>query len=180
MKKSTTITVMGLTIALNIILSRFIVFSPAPFVRIGISFIAVAVGSILFGPIIGGVGAAVADVLGYFLFPTGGYIPGITISAFLIGVIYGMILYKKQPSIVRSLIASLVTGLIIEGTLTSYWLYIAISGHTFWAIFLPRIIVQLLFVPIKTFLIYLMWIELGRLNLSYLSKKQGTDVAASK
>jgi ECF transporter S component (folate family) len=165
MKKSLVITTMGLTIALNVILSHFLAFQPAPFVRIGIAFIAVAMGSILCGPVIGGAAAAIADVLGFFLFPAGGYIPGITVCAFLSGLAFGLLMYKKRPSVFRTLIAVAIVCIFNEGILNSLWLFLAIPGYTFWAIFLPRMIVNLIMLPIETFLVYLLWKVSSRIGI---------------
>jgi ECF transporter S component (folate family) len=174
MKKSRTITIMGLTIALNIILSHMIAFQPAPFVRIGISFIAVVFGSMYCGPILGGAGAAIADILGYCFFPTGAYVPGLTVSAFLTGLTFGLLLYKKKPAYTRVLIAAIITCVLIQGFLSSYWLYLIIPGYTFWAIALPRLIVNLIMVPVEATLIFMIWRKMGHLNIGLPSYSVST------
>lgn len=165
MKKSLLIATAGLCIALNIVLSRFLAFDPAPFVRIGLSFLAVALGSIICGPVVGGFAAAAGDVLGYALFPNGAYIPGITVSAFLSGLLLGLLLHGKKPSFARTLIACAITGFAVEGGLNSLWLYLAIPGYTAWAIFGPRVVVQLVLVPLQAALIYFAWRESCRIHV---------------
>ena len=154
-------------IALNVVLSRFLSVSSG-WMRIGVAFIPVAIGSMLCGPVFGGVAAAVADVLGFFIVPTGGYIYGITISAFLSGAIFGLLLYQKKPSVIRILIASALSCLVVEAGLNSFWLYLALAGQlkvSFMAIFLPRLLYNLIMIPIETFIIYELWPVLVRLKL---------------
>ena len=167
MKKAEVITVMGLSIALNIILARFLGINPAPFVRISMSFVAVAMGALLCGPLIGGLGAAAGDVLGFALFPVGGYIPGLTISAFLIGATYGVLLHHKKPSVYRALTASLVVCVVWEALLNSLWLSLALSQYAFWTIAMPRLLLTLVNVPLRTCVIYLMWRAMERIAPQY-------------
>ncbi len=95
----------------------------------------------LCGPVLGGIGAAAGDLLGFILFPTGGYIPGITATAFAIGLAYGIFLYKKPPSVLRVFAASAIVCLGLESLLNSLWLYLALPGYAFWTIAAPRLIV---------------------------------------
>ena len=44
-------------------------------------------------PISAGVAYAIGDILGMMIFPSGSYFPGFTLTAFLTGVIYGVVLY---------------------------------------------------------------------------------------
>ena len=86
MKKSNTgrLAKIALLIALQIVFTRF--FSVTmPVLRIGFGFLPVAVTSILYGPVWGGIAAAMADVIGMMLFPSGTYFPGFPLSAMLSG-----------------------------------------------------------------------------------------------
>ena len=47
--------------------------------------------AILFGPLYGGIASAMVDFLGAMWFPTGAYIPWLTVTAFLGGVIKGLV-----------------------------------------------------------------------------------------
>ncbi|MBP2644555.1 MAG: hypothetical protein H6Q67_2442 [Firmicutes bacterium] len=59
-----------------------------PFIRISLSFLPIAMFSILFGPILSGIVAAIADVLGCLVFSPGLFFPGFTVSSFASGMIY--------------------------------------------------------------------------------------------
>ena len=58
---------MGLLIALDVVAASFLTIK-TPFLKIGVSFIPVSFTSLLFGPVLGGIGAAFADIVQYLLF----------------------------------------------------------------------------------------------------------------
>ncbi len=88
-------------------------------------------GSIFFGPVIGGVGAALGDILGFIIFPTGDISRPHGLRFFDRSHVRGAVL-KKQPSFVRSLIASVIVCLLFNALLNSYWLYLALQSYAFW------------------------------------------------
>ena len=81
----------------------------------------VAVAGILLGPLCAGVVGALADVLGAVLFPIGAYFPGFTLTAFLMGLCYGLFLKGKQ-SFPRILGAVAVHQLVLSLLLNSLWI----------------------------------------------------------
>lgn len=84
MKKLDTrsITALGLLVAVEIVLSRFCSIN-AWDLKIGFSFLPVAVAAMRLGPLEAAVVAAVSDFVGAVLFPIGAYFPGFTLTAFL-------------------------------------------------------------------------------------------------
>ena len=86
MKKLDTrsITALGLLVAVEIVLSRFCSIN-AWDLKIGFSFLPVAVAAMRLGPLEAAVVAAVSDFVGAVLFPIGAYFPGFTLTAFQIG-----------------------------------------------------------------------------------------------
>lgn len=150
---------MGLLVALDVVAAAFLTIR-TPFLKIGVSFLPVSLTGMIFGPVLGGIGAALSDVMQYCLFPQGAFIPGITLDAFLSGAVYGLILHGKRPSLWRCLAAAAVCELIIGAGLSTFWLYLAIPGKTFAALFVSRALKSLMMVPIETFGIYF----LGRLS----------------
>lgn len=115
-----TLTRMALLIALEIVLSRFLSFS-AWNTKIGLAFVPVVVAAILLGPLYAGIVGALSDFLGALLFPIGPYFPGFTLTAFLMGLCYGLFLYRKQ-SILRILGAVAVHQLILSLLLNTLWI----------------------------------------------------------
>lgn len=156
MKKTKVIVTMGLLIALDVVAALFLTIK-TPYLKIGVSFIPVSFTGLLFGPLLGGAGAAVADVIQFFLYPSGAYIPGLTVDAFLSGAAYGLFFHNKKPSIWRCFAAVAVSRLIIGAVFNTFWLYLAIPGKTFEALFLMRGTENLIMVPIETAVIFAVW-----------------------
>ena len=115
-----TLTSMALLIALEIVLSRFLSIS-AWNTKIGFAFVPVVIAAILLGPLYAGIVGAAADFLGALLFPIGAYFPGFTLTAFLMGLCYGLFLYRNQ-SFPRILGAVAVHQLILSLLLNTLWI----------------------------------------------------------
>ena len=165
LKKTKMIVFLGLLIALNVVLTEVAKLLPfSNIVRISLSFIPIAAAAILYGPVPAGAAAAAADIVSYFLFPDGAFFPGFTLSAFIAGTLYALVLYKKKPSIVRALIASVLVILIVDASLNTVWLYMLMPGNTLWALFVPRLIKSLIMIPIETLVIFGLWPVLLRLK----------------
>jgi hypothetical protein len=64
-----------------------------------------------------------ADILGAFLFPVGPFFPGFTVTAALTGVIYGLILHKRQ-SFPRVICAVVLQQLLCSLLLNTFWLHL--------------------------------------------------------
>ncbi len=160
----------GLFIALEVILTRFTSVETLT-VRISFEFIAIAISAILFGPITAGTAAAIADVLGMIIFPKGPYFPGFTLSAFLSGFLYGIILYKKRITMIRTFFAALVVIVATSLILNTIWL-IFLYGNAAYADLVSRLIKCVVFLPIQTVMIYLTWRYEGALISRTISRKQ--------
>lgn len=115
-----TLTSMALLIALEIVLSRFLSIS-AWNTKIGFAFVPVVVAAILLGPLYAGIVGAAADFLGALLFPIGAYFPGFTLTAFLMGLCYGLFLFRNQ-SFPRILGAVAVHQLVLSLLLNTLWI----------------------------------------------------------
>ena len=123
---------MAFLVALEVVLNRFCSINTAG-LKIGFSFVPIVVTGCLFGPVSAAVVYAMSDVVGALLFPTGVYHPGFTVSALIMGAIWGAFLYKSNGDgreyikwkkikmfpniIVPSLFNNLVMGLVVN----TYW-----------------------------------------------------------
>ncbi|MBK5253975.1 MAG: folate family ECF transporter S component [Peptostreptococcaceae bacterium] len=146
----------SLLIALTIILTRFLAVT-FPMVRIGFGFLPIAIAAILYGPIWAGVTYAIADVIGMMVFPTGGaYFPGFTLSVFLVGIIYGFVLYGHTVTFKRAVLASTLAAVLVHLLLTTYWLSLLL-GDSYIALLPIRIIKCAVMIPIEGFLIPLVY-----------------------
>ena len=118
----------ALLVALQVILARFLSINTT-FVVVNFSFLAVALAGILFGPLWGMAVGGVSDLVGASLFPFGAFFPGFTLTAALVGLVYGAFLHTKTGDLqgksgwLRVVGASLSASL-IRFVLNSVWLYI--------------------------------------------------------
>jgi len=122
----------AMLIAIQVVLVRFCSIQTT-FQRISFGFIPMSMAGILFGPAYSCVVAAMADLLGAILFPTGGaFWPGFTIVAACAGLAYG-ILHEKEGRefgrkgwFARLLVAELLVNLLVNvvfGTINLYFMY---------------------------------------------------------
>ena len=84
----------GVLTAMEIVLNRFLSIN-AWNLKIGFSFVPVAIAGMLFGPIPAAIVAALGDFVGALVFPIGPYFPGFTFTAFLTGIVFGFFLKGK-------------------------------------------------------------------------------------
>lgn len=127
-----------------------------PIVRIGFGFLPLALTSILYGPWVGGITAAIADLIGFALFPTGTYFPGFTLTAFLTGFTYGLLFHNKPKSQKRVLLSVLIVCIFLNLGLDTLWLSILIGKG--YVVLLPtRIIKTLIMIPVQFIIISLVW-----------------------
>ena len=131
-----TLTTLGVLIALEIILSRFLSIHTWN-IKIGFSFVPVVISACLFSPIVTGLMGGISDVIGAMLFPVGAYFPGFTLTAFLTGVVYSMVL-KKSQSIKNIIVAVLIVQILGSLLLNTLWISI-LYGSPFCALLVTRI-----------------------------------------
>ena len=98
----------GMVTALAIILESFPIYLLGQSLKIYFSFVVVSLGCACYGPLVGmGVGAVI-DTLGFLLSSYGEpYFPGYLITAMLSGLIYGVMLYQRKPTIPRLIVTRL-------------------------------------------------------------------------
>lgn len=142
-------------IAIEIVLTRFFSINTT-FLRIGFGFLPISMIAVMYGPIWAGAAYAVGDVIGAFLFPSGPFFPGFTLTAFLTGLVFGIILYQKDVTWKRALLASSVVVLLLNLVLDTYWLSI-LYGNAFIGLLPARIIKVAFAIPVETVLITTVW-----------------------
>lgn len=146
---------LGLLIALKVVLARIAGLSFG-IVKITFGFIGSSLTGLLFGPWIAAIAGALADLIGFFLFPQGTYFPGYTITAAISGLIYGFILYNKRPTVLRIFSAVALQAVIGSLLLNTLWTSI-LYNKAFLAILPARILKNVIVIPINTFLLYIIF-----------------------
>ncbi len=89
--------------------------------RVKFTFFVMAMGSAVYGPIMGLLVGGVSDVIGYLLFPSGAFFPGYTLSSMLGGLVYGLFLYRKKITVLRIFGAKFLVNYFINVFLGSLW-----------------------------------------------------------
>ncbi|MEG0779593.1 MAG: folate family ECF transporter S component [Oscillospiraceae bacterium] len=159
-----TITLMGMLITIEIILSRFCSLS-AWNIKIGFSFVPVVAAAFLLGPLPAGIVAALGDFVGALLFPIGVYFPGFTLTAFLTGLVFGALLHKKQ-SLLRISAAVVINQLGLSLLLNTLWISV-LYGSPYGPLLVTRLVQCAVLCPIQFLLIDVMTKTL----LRYTQKK---------
>lgn len=145
--KTKKIVLIALFITLEIILTRYLSIQ-TPIVRIGFTFLPIAISAIMFGPVTAGITAAIADFVGFMLNPFGVFFPGFTFSAFLTGIIYGLFLYKKEITFVRTTLAVVLISIFVYLGLDTIWLWI-LTGDAIYGLLPLRIAKSLVLIPVQ-------------------------------
>ena len=141
----------ALMVALKIIIG-FVRIPVAENLRITLTYIVVALEAILVGPVCGLVSAFVTDNLSFMLFPDGAYFPGYTITAMLGSLIYAMLLYQKQISVVRIVLAKILNNYIVNVLLGSLWSSM-LYGKAYLVYFSTSLIKNTILLPIEVILL---------------------------
>ncbi len=145
-----TIVLMGLLTAIEVVLSRFLSFSVWN-MKIGLSFLPIVAAAILLGPLHAGIVGALADFVGAILFPIAAYFPGFTLTAFLMGFVFGLFLRQKQ-TFLRILGAVAVNQLLLSLLLNSYWISL-FYGAPYAGLLPARALQTLILVPLQLIVI---------------------------
>ena len=156
LKSPQNLAVCGMLLALRIVIGYFsnLTLAVSPDIKIGFSFLPIAIAGILCGPVASGIIGALGVIFCFLLAPMGAYFPGWTINGMLVGLLYGMFLYESKRFIPSLIICEIVNGLFVEIALGSLWLYIQFS-KAFWITAGARGIKTLVAIPIEIALIIL-------------------------
>ena len=122
LRRTRTITTAGIMLAIQMVLSSYGVIEVSDSLKISLAHLALAPTAILFGPVVAGLQGALSDLLGFMLKPSGPYFPGFTLSALLLGVVYGVSLYRTRHTAARIVVTRLVVMLLINICLNTLFL----------------------------------------------------------
>lgn len=152
MNKSRRILLSALFLASTVVLGRILSIR-TPIITIGFSFVPIMLSAIILGPKYSTFIATASDIIGALLFPTGSYFFGFTVTSFLTGLIYGLLLYRKgfkidKNFIIRLIISTIIVTGLLNGCLNTIWV-IMISKNASKIIVPFRIAKQLIMIPIK-------------------------------
>jgi len=143
----------GLFVALDIVTTRF--FSFMVFMtRISFQFLANALCGFFLGPFYAMLAGIAGDILGMLINSAGQpYFPGFTVTAALKGLYFGFMLHKKEPTYGRILVTMAISGVIFDMLLNPLWLSM-LYGYGYIGLFLMRLPVHLVMIPLSATLLY--------------------------
>ena len=121
--KTKRVVTLGLLLAMEIVLSRFLSFT-TPIVKVGFAFLPIVAAAVLYGSWWASGVAALGDLLGALLFPTGPYFFGFTLTAFLTGLVFGFLLYNRTFRVWRAVTAAGIVCILLNFGLDSLWLHV--------------------------------------------------------
>ena len=147
----------GMVTALAIILESFPIYLLGQSLKIYFSFVVVSLGCACYGPLVGmGVGAVI-DTLGFLLSSYGEpYFPGYLVTAVLSGFIYGVLLYKRKPTLLRIIVVRLIINYGSNVLLGSVWKAM-LYGKGYYYYFTTGLVKNTTMLPIEVLLMVLMF-----------------------
>lgn len=189
----------GVLVALQVVLGNLVQIAFLT-KQMNLGFLPIAAAGYLLGPVGALVVATLGDVLGTLIFGTGAYFAGFTVTAALVGLIYGWIMYPgNQKWLTKTLknhtievgvraffAASLAAAVYIF--LNSYWLTFFVPKG-YWVLLVGRLPFNLAEIPVFTVVITLTCAVLDRLPPTLLpeairgtirGKTHGTDTNTAK
>lgn len=162
MTKNKKIILTSLLLAMHIILSRFLSIK-TPLLKISFTFIPTMLCAIWLGAKWTVLLNVLGDLIGATLFPTGTFFIGYTISTAITGLIYGLLLYKKEDDsytdkqfLTRLIISIVLVTCISNIGLNTLWISIT-TGKAFIVLLGTRIIKEFVMIPIQ--IVVILFIE---------------------
>ena len=152
LSRTRTITTAGLLLAIQMVLSSYGVIEVTDSLKISLAHLSIAPTAILFGPVVAGIQGALSDLLGFMLRPSGPYFPGFTLTAALLGVIYGMLLYKTKRTTWQIIAARVLVCVFVNIALNTVFLTM-LYGPSRLATLPIRVVKNLIQLPIDCLLL---------------------------
>ncbi len=149
------LTLSALLLAVDVLLTRVLAFN-TPLMKIGLGFAAVAVCARLYGAPWAALVAALGDILGSILFPTGAYFPGFTLTAALTGLIFGLCLHHEELRWYRPLLAAGLNCVLISYLANSAMIAF-ITGNSYRSMLAARAVQLTVMLPLQ--ILVLLWLS---------------------
>lgn len=147
----------GMLIAVHILLEMFVMIPIGSMIKISFGFLAIAAVGLLFGPVPAAMAGAITDIIGFLIANKtgGGYHPGFTFVQIMVGLIYGIVLYRAEINkffVVKSAVAEGFVVVICNLILNSYFLNV-LYHKAFWGLMPGRIVKNAIMLPIDIILL---------------------------
>lgn len=141
------IAISALLLAVEVVFNRVVAIN-TPIVKVGLGFSALVVCAMLYGPWWAAGVAALADIIGTLLVPTGAYFPGFTITAACTGIIFGLCLYNRKITWKSALTAAVLDCVLISYLANTAMIAIFFSQTAFSVLLAARTIQLAVKIPV--------------------------------
>ena len=147
--------------ALQVVCERIFEFE-TPIGRVHFGFFPIALCAMLFGPFVAGGAAVFGNTIGFFMLNRSmlGFFPGFMLTKFLMGIVFGVLLYQKKKTVLRIGIASAVTALALNLLLDTYWLSLLLASD-YLVLLIPRLLRAGVMFPVQIVILYAFWKNAG-------------------
>lgn len=123
LKQVQSLVTVALLLALRLALGYVTTIQISDHIKIGYTIFPTTILCMMFGPVAGGIAGGVADLLGFFLRPSGAFFPGYTLDSIVAGMIYGISFYKREKiTPVRVFLTLLSVTVIVNLCMTTTWI----------------------------------------------------------
>ena len=125
----------------------------APGLRINTAFLANALGAMVFGPVVAGLGAAVSDVLGFLIQQDGIFFPPLMLTEIAGSMIFALFLYRAKLTPMRVMLSRFCICFFVNVLLQTplmMWYYALFMGGKPYVLTVPGILKNLFMFPIET------------------------------
>lgn len=162
------LTLAGLVCAAAIVLESMPIYLMGPTLKIYFSFLVVGLGCACYGPVVGMMAGGIIDTVGFLLAGYGEpYFPGYLLSAVLSGLIYGVMLYRREPTVLRLIVLRLLINYGSNVLLGSVWKAM-LYGKGYLYYFTSGMVKNTVLLPLEVFL---MWVTLRAAQRAGLDRK---------
>ena len=162
------LTLAGLVCAAAIVLESMPIYLMGPTLKIYFSFLVVGLGCACYGPVVGMMAGGIIDTVGFLLAGDGEpYFPGYLLSAVLSGLIYGVMLYRREPTVLRLIVLRLLINYGSNVLLGSVWKAM-LYGKGYLYYFTSGMVKNTVLLPLEVFL---MWVTLRAAQRAGLDRK---------
>lgn len=153
LKSTQTVVFCGLMGAMAAVLSLLTALKLGPYIVISLSWIPSRIVDYMFGPAVGALFGGIMDLVKHFMKPMGPFDFRFTLVPMTSGLIYGYFLYKKPIAIWRIFVAKAIVTIVLNLGVNTY-LISTLMGKGYLAILPPRLIKNLVALPIETAMMF--------------------------
>ncbi len=157
---------LGIMVALAVLTNIFPINFNGGSNSVSFTYTIYVLSGIFFGPVAGGIVGVLSDILGFLIAPQGPYMPLITLSSALMGVISGLVMkIPKVNNYVKIILTYLIVFFICTLGLNTLglWILYAQGKKTFWVYVVGRAPFQAIVVAINIALTYVLYVPLKKL-----------------